>query len=73
MENPQSWGKLEHVIADALDDHEKSMNEGVIGYSQVMTIANKLRAEGLVLHDPAQREALAQQGECECLAGNCTC
>jgi hypothetical protein len=60
MEAPSSWGRLEHAIADALDDHQKSMHDGRIGLSQVRMVADKLRAEGLV--------------KGECLGnGSCTC
>jgi hypothetical protein len=59
-ENPQTWGTLEHVIADALDDFEASMKAEIAGYSQVACIANALRAEGLVKECPkAPSQSLA--------------
>ena len=54
MENPQTWGRLEHAIADALDDHQKSMHDGRIGLSQVRMIADRLRAAGFIAEDQAE-------------------
>ena len=89
MENPATWGKLERTIGDAIQEAEQARANQVIGLSMVRRIADKLRAEGLVLHDPEQREQLAsgcncrgpgkgclrghEDEGCECLAGNCTC
>jgi hypothetical protein len=87
MENPQTWGALEHTIADALDDHQKSMHDGRIGLSQVRMIADRLRASGFIDEDQDDQPRLPcncrgegqgclrdrKSEECECLAGNCTC
>jgi hypothetical protein len=70
MEAPSSWGALEHTIADALEDHEKSMHDGRIGLSQVRMIADRLRAAGFVCDSKNHGN---ETGGCECLAGNCTC
>lgn len=48
MEAPSSWGKLEHAIAEAMQDAEQARREKIIGLSTVRIIADKLRAKGLV-------------------------
>jgi hypothetical protein len=46
MENPASWGDLENTINDAIEQWEEHRDKP--GASLPMTIANALRAEGLV-------------------------
>jgi hypothetical protein len=60
MENPQTWGRLERAIDQALGEAEQARRDGVIGLSRVRRIADAVRA-------------LQQEDGCECLAGNCAC
>jgi hypothetical protein len=48
MENPQTWGEAEHLVCDALEDHEKAMAEDICGLSVVRRITDALRKEGLL-------------------------
>jgi hypothetical protein len=48
MENPASWGPLEHLIEECIRDHSIAQARGVVGASLPMYIANTLRAEGYI-------------------------
>jgi hypothetical protein len=43
MENPATWGDLEHTIHDAIQQHHEAQAKGVIGLSLVRTIADAVR------------------------------
>lgn len=43
MENPASWGVLEHAINDAIGEYYIARNRGVVGASLTMCIANAVR------------------------------
>ena len=49
-ENPATWGEAEHVVADALHDHDANMRspDPVIGVSVVRRITDALRDAGLL-------------------------
>ena len=51
MENPQTWGLAEHVVADAMQKHEIAREKGVVGISVMMAICNALREAGLLVCD----------------------
>lgn len=55
MENPATWGRAEHVIADAMSQADKYMKMGVVGLSSVRQIADALREAGL-LRDPKDED-----------------
>lgn len=46
MENPASWKSAELVISDALDDFGDAARHGMVGASNIHTIADRLRASG---------------------------
>jgi hypothetical protein len=48
MENPESWGLLEHTIDEALYQAEKGQRAGLFQLSTVQQIADALREAGLV-------------------------
>ena len=48
MESPFSWGKAEHVVAEAISDAERAREEGRMGFSTPMRITNALREAGLL-------------------------
>ena len=48
MENPATWGPVEHAINEAIAEH-RARDKEVIGLSLVRTIADALRAKGLLV------------------------
>jgi hypothetical protein len=48
MENPETWGPLEHAIDEALYQAEKGQRAGHYHLSVVRQIADALREKGLV-------------------------
>jgi hypothetical protein len=51
MENPATWGKAERTIAAAKERWAAARNEGIVGLSLARTIADALRAEGLLVEE----------------------
>lgn len=51
-ETPASWGPVERVIFQALNDVEDARAIGLVGLSEVKVIANALRDAGLVREEP---------------------
>jgi hypothetical protein len=49
-----SWTKLEHTINVALVEHQRQINEGMIGFSLPAYIATKLREAGLIRENENQ-------------------
>lgn len=49
MENPAYWGEAERLIWEAIDEHEKAMEDHVCGGSLPLVIATKLEAAGLLV------------------------
>jgi hypothetical protein len=43
MENPATWGPLEHAIDDAIKKAEEDRAQGVVGLSEVRRIADAVR------------------------------
>lgn len=49
MENPATWNKAEQVIAEAIDEHNKALESGLLcGPSIVRRIHTKLHVAGLL-------------------------
>ncbi len=53
MENPDTWGPVEHTIAEAYAEWIRSIELGRAGLSLPMTVGNALRNKGLVEVDAA--------------------
>lgn len=54
MESIKAWGPLEHVIDDAIKQHDDAVAKGVAGPSLVLEIANAIRKanrDGIQLND----------------------
>jgi hypothetical protein len=51
MENPETWNKIQKVIAEAIDDHEKALQSQICGVSLVSRIYNKLLKNGMLLKE----------------------
>lgn len=54
MENPATWGPVEHAINEAMNEHSESMTVGLVGLSLVRVIADRLRAKGLVVDNKGE-------------------
>jgi hypothetical protein len=52
MENPETWGKLEQVIDEALRKADADLAAHIIGLSTVRVIADALRREKLIRPEP---------------------
>lgn len=64
MENPQSWGPVEHTIHDAWVEWTKAHEKGLVGLSVFAQIAGALRREGLLVDDPVwDREWMRMHGK----------
>ena len=48
MENPATWGKAEKVVAQAQEKWQRDRENRVIGLSEVRSITDALRREGLL-------------------------
>ncbi len=48
MENPATWTKAEHVVQKAMQQWQDGHDRGLIGLSQVRSITDALRREGLL-------------------------
>lgn len=53
MENPATWGPVEHAINEAIEEHWERRDEE--GLSLARTIADSLREKGL-LNSPGKEE-----------------
>lgn len=51
MENPATWGRAEHVVADALERAHEQDAQHVVGLSHIRQITDALRAAGLLKED----------------------
>jgi hypothetical protein len=56
MENPDTWGKAEKVIAEAVREAAVAHQHGIIGWSQPKRIAEALRQAGLLKEEATQEE-----------------
>jgi len=48
MENPDTWGKAEKIIDQAITDYARDVLHGIVGLSLARRIADDLRAAGMV-------------------------
>lgn len=51
MENPRTWKKTEKVVAEAIAKYRKQLLNKIVGLSEVRTITDALRREGLLNED----------------------
>ena len=54
MENPQTWGRAEQIVEEAIEKFEDDIADGIFGYSQVRHITDALREAGLLRSEPEQ-------------------
>jgi hypothetical protein len=48
MENPACWNEIQKAIFEAMQEHDRSIEEGCVGGSDVLYIYNKLKAKGML-------------------------
>lgn len=51
MENPATWGTLEKIINEALEEADRRDRMDLVGLSRVRIVADALRKAGLVKDD----------------------
>ncbi len=64
MENPATWGRAEQIIRDEMQEWENATANGFIGQSLCFSIAQALRAAGLLKLEPGTPDKPNHYVEC---------